>query len=439
MWRVFLSMLAAAAGLVAVATIGLYFYERPTMLRIAVPRGSDYQKLLVILNQEFVREREDIRFRIVPTGDEKAATKAISERHADLAVVRSDISMPTNAETVLIFAHYSVVVVAPPGKSFANFSNLRGKTVVVVETETSGDANRDLLAMIESEYSIAPGDIKAVSVTPNDLAKLLGELPVDALFVFGPFNSPQILDAIKIISGGDGVSRAPDFVPILEASALAQKFPGLEANQILRGAFGGSPPRPSENVETVGGTARLVARNDLDNSTVAEVTRLVLANRAVAATTVPIANHIEAPSTDKGKVLPTHPGAAAFLDGEEETFFDKYSDMIYIGAMVGGVIVSGLATLASRLAVSGHVRFDQLLETALTILKSGREADSLEALAKLKIQIDEILTRSLAAAEMPKLDNHQLAALTLAVQQARLAIADRRSELGVRRLPRPPA
>ncbi len=439
MWRVFLSMLAAAAGLVAVATIGLYFYERPTMLRIAVPRGSDYQKLLVILNQEFVREREDIRFRIVPTGDEKAATKAISERHADLAVVRSDISMPTNAETVLIFAHYSVVVVAPPGKSFANFSNLRGKTVVVVETETSGDANRDLLAMIESEYSIAPGDIKAVSVTPNDLAKLLGELPVDALFVFGPFDSPQILDAIKIISGGDGVSRAPDFVPILEASALAQKFPGLEANQILRGAFGGSPPRPSENVETVGGTARLVARNDLDNSTVAEVTRLVLANRAVAATTVPIANHIEAPSTDKGKVLPTHPGAAAFLDGEEETFFDKYSDMIYIGAMVGGVIVSGLATLASRLAVSGHVRFDQLLETALTILKSGREADSLEALAKLEIQIDEILTRSLAAAEMPKLDNHQLAALTLAVQQARLAIADRRSELGVRRLPRPPA
>ena len=41
---------------------------------------------------------------------------------------------------------------------------------------------------------------------------------------------------------------------------------------------------------------------------------------------------------------------------------------------------------------------------------------------------------SLAAADMPKLDGHQLAALTLAVQQARLAIADRRLGL-VRRLP----
>jgi TRAP-type uncharacterized transport system substrate-binding protein len=437
MWRVLLAILAALAAMVAVAIIALYFYERPTTLRIAVPRGSDYQKLLVVLNQEFVREREDIRFRIVPTGDEKAASKAISQGHADLAVVRSDISMPTNAQTALILAHYSVVVVAPPGKKFANFADLRGKTIAVVETETSGDANRNLLATIESEYSIAPQDIKTVDVTPNDLAGLLPERPIDALFVFGPFDSPQISDAVQIMSGGDGAG-APDFVPILEASALAQKFPGLEATQILRGAFGGSPPRPSGNVETVGATVRLVARNDLANSTVGDVTRLVLANRAVAATTVLIANHIEAPSTEKGEVLPTHPGAAAFLDGEEETFFDKYSDIIYIGAMIGSVLVSGLATLASRLAVSGHARFDQLLEKALNILKSGREADSLEALAKLEIQIDEILTRSLATAQMPKLDNHQLAALTLAVQQARLAIADRRSELGARSPSRPP-
>ena len=113
--------------------------------------------------------------------------------------------------------------------------------------------------------------------------------------------------------------------------------------------------------------------------------------------------------------------------------------MIYIGAMIGSVIISGLATLASRVAVSGHARFDQLLESALTILKSGREADSMEALARLEIQIDEILTRSLAAGAMPKLDNHQLAALAFAVQQARLAIADRRSELGARLSPRPPA
>ncbi|MCI4681559.1 TAXI family TRAP transporter solute-binding subunit [Candidatus Rhodoblastus alkanivorans] len=432
MWRLSLLILAAAAGLVAVATIGFYFYERPTTLRVAVPHGSEYQKLLVILNQEFVRSHEDIRLRIVPTTDETAASKTISEDHADLAVVRSDIPMPTNAATALILAHYSVVIVAPPGKTFANFSELKGRTIGVVETEMSGEANRRLLQTIESQYSIGPGEIKAIGVAPNNLAKFLRGRQIDALFVFGPFDSPQVSGPVKIVSESGAASGAPVFVPILEASALAERFPGLDATQILRGAFGGSPSRPPENISTIGATVRLVARNDLDNSTVGETTRLILADRALAAATVPIANHIEAPSTDKGEVLPTHPGAAAFLDGEEETFFDKYSDMIYIGAMVASVLISGLATLASRLTVSGFARFDQLMEKALTILKSGRKADSLETLAKLEIQIDEILTRSLAAAEMPKLDNHQLAALTLAVQQARLAIADRRSELGGR-------
>ncbi len=439
MWRLFLAMLAAVAGLVAVATISLYFYERPTILKIAVPHGGEYQKLLVILNQEFVRGHEDIRLRIVPTIDEAAASKAISEGHVDLAVVRSDIPMPTNASTALILARDSVVIVAPPGKNFANFSDLKGQTIGVIATENSGDANRRLLATIESQYSMEPKEIKIIDVTPANLARFLRDRQIDALFVFGPVDSPQISGPVTAVSDSGGALGGPVFVPVLEASALAERTPGLEANQILRGAFGGSPSRPPENVPTIGATVRLVARNDLDNSTVGELTRLILADRAVAAATVPIANHIEAPSTNKGEVLPTHPGAATFLDGEEETFFDKYSDMIYIGAMIGSVIISGLATLASRVAVSGHARFDQLLESALTILKSGREADSMEALARLEIQIDEILTRSLAAGAMPKLDNHQLAALTLAVQQARLAIADRRSELGARLSPRPPA
>ena len=140
-----------------------------------------------------------------------------------------------------------------------------------------------------------------------------------------------------------------------------------------------------------------------------------------------MANHIEAPETDKGGVLPTHPGAAAFIDGEEETFFERYSDMIYIGAMIGSVLISSIAALASRLAVRGYERFDLLMEHALTILKAGREAVDAPTLSRLELEIDEILTQSLASGA--KLDGHQLAALTLAIQQARLAIADRRAEI----------
>jgi hypothetical protein len=430
--RRFLSLvLAAGAALVALAIIGIYFYERPTQLRVAVPRGGEFQKLMSALSQEFIRGHEDIRFKIVATADEKAAAKAIEDGNVELSVVRSDIAMPTNAQTALIFGHFSAIVLAPPGSPFTNFSDLSGKRVAVIETEPSGEANRNLLATIESQYSLPPDAIRKIPVSPSELPKLLHAGEIDAVFVSGLIDATHIADVVNAVSKDAAVPGAPVFVPVREAKAIAEKFPGLEESEILRGAFGGSPSRPAENIETIGATVRLVAENDLDNSTVGEVTRLILAHRAAAATMTSVANHIEAPSTDKGEVLPTHPGAAAFLDGDQESFFDKYSDLIYISAMVGSILVSGFATLASRMAVSGYVRFDRLMENALTILKAGREATDLETLAKLEIQIDEILTQSLAAGEMPKLDGHQLAALTLAVQQARLAISDRRSELSL--------
>jgi len=91
------------------------------------------------------------------------------------------------------------------------------------------------------------------------------------------------------------------------------------------------------------------------------------------------------------------------------------------------VLISSIAALASRLAVRGYERFDLLMEHALTIMKSGREAGDAPSLLRLELEIDEILTQSLAGGA--KLDGHQIAALTLAIQQARLAIADRRIQV----------
>jgi hypothetical protein len=216
------------------------------------------------------------------------------------------------------------------------------------------------------------------------------------------------------------------FLAIGDAAAMAKKNRGVEATSLLRGAFGGAPSLPAENIDTIGATLRLVADNDLANSVVGELVRQTLAHRTAVAAKVPVANAMETPETDKGEALPTHPGAAAFIDNEEETFFERYSDAIYIGAMVVSMLASVGATLISRMTVKGYEQFDLLLEQALEILKNAREAEDLEVLRLLELQIDEILTHTLASGRIPKLDGHQLAGLTLAVEQARLAIKDRR-------------
>jgi TRAP-type uncharacterized transport system substrate-binding protein len=429
MRRSVLLLIALGTGLVALTAIGLYFYERPTFLKVAVPRGGESQKLFVALNQELIKTHADLRLHLVPANDLSATAKAMADGAVDLAVVRSDIAMPTNAATALILSHPLAMIAAPHGATYANFSDLKGKRVAIVASEISGDANRKLLETIGAQYALPPDAIDRKWVDLADLPPLLESGEIDAVFAFGAFDSPQIVEIVQLLSHLAQPPESPVFIPIHESTAMAKRYPGLEAAEILRGAFGGTPSRPAENVETIGATLRLVARNDLANATVGDVTDLILANRAAAAATAPMANHIEAPETDKGEALPTHPGAAAFLDNEEQSFFEKYSDVIYIGAMIGSVLISSLVALASRMTVRGYARFDELMEQALTILKAGREADDAQALNRLELEIDEILTQSLAAAQMPKLDGHQLAALTLAVQQARLAIADRRAEL----------
>ena len=51
---------------------------------------------------------------------------------------------------------------------------------------------------------------------------------------------------------------------------------------------------------------------------------------------------IEKPDTDKDAAVTVHPGAAAYLDGELKTFFDRYSDLLYWGLMAMSVLGSGL-------------------------------------------------------------------------------------------------
>ena len=429
MQRILLIAVAMATGLVALFIIGFYFYERPTVLRVATPKGSESQKLLTALNQQFMRTHADLRFRLVPVADVRAAAKAMDDGAADLAVVRSDVEMPTDAQTALILTHKYAVVAAPPGSTYANIAELKGKKIAIITSDSSAEGNQRLLEAIETEYDLSPNSLIKRPTTAADLAGLLHAGEADAVLAVGGFNSPQLAEVVQILAQSVSPPGEPVFVPILESNAIAKKFPGFETTEILRGAFGGSPSRPASNVETIGVTLRLVARTDLAYSIVGDVTRLILANRAVVVAAAPLANHIEAPSTDKGEVLPTHPGAAAYLDGEEETFFEKYSDVIYIGAMVGSVLLSGMATLASRMTVRGYARFDLMMEQALTIIKAGREAIDLASLDGLELEIDDILTQSLAAGQIPKLDVHQLAAMGLAVQQARLAIADRRAVL----------
>src|SRR5262249_50329889 len=105
-------------------------------------------------------------------------------------------------------------------------------------------------------------------------------------------------------------------------------------------AFTSSPARPEDKVETVEVNHLIVAQKSLSETTVATLTRQLFSAKPTLAREIPAAGKIEKPETDKDAAIPAHPGAAAYIDGNERSFMDKYSDYLWGGVLLLSVLGS---------------------------------------------------------------------------------------------------
>jgi TRAP-type uncharacterized transport system substrate-binding protein len=426
MRRVVLLSIAGALALAAAIVLFVYLYERPTVLRVAVVHGSEDQDIMAAAAQDFVRERETIHLLVAPVDDLAASAAALEHGRADLAIVRSDVAMPTNGETVLIMRRSAGLFLAPPGSAINSIADLRGRKIGVVHDPLlSHAANLNLLDTILAQYDIPESAVGTVTLSVGEIEKDLDSKAIDAVLAFGMPGSDKLSEAVAAVTRASG--GKPVFIGVPEAEGIAQRSPNYESIEIVRGLFPGAAPQPIKSFHTLGVSTRLVARSTLNDTVVGDLTRILLAARPRLALRVPVAARIVAPETDKGAVLPVHPGAAAYLDDEAESFFEKYSDAFYIGAMVLSVMGSALAALASRFSQMQREGTGETIRRLLEILREAREADQIGTLDRLEREADIILEEALTA---PNGNNGpDLGALSLAVEQARHAIGERRKIL----------
>ncbi|WP_131195678.1 TAXI family TRAP transporter solute-binding subunit [Lichenihabitans psoromatis] len=413
-------------ALVLLIVSGVVFYERPTVLKVAVSStdAEDYD-LMGAAAKVLKRGHYPIRLKLVPTDGVTAAASALDHGAADLAIVRADVAMPSSGETVVLLHKDIALMLAPFGSGIEKVSDLADKRIGIL-SQRLGD--RNVLETTLAQYDIAPAGVKMVPLAAAGVADAIRSKSIDAVFAVGKVSDATMAGVVKSVTkAGDG---APIFIPVAEAAAIAQRSPAFESIEVVRGAFGGNPPRPTDDVDTLGITYRMVADADLSQGVVASVTRFLLSERVALAQLAPGARSIEAPSTDKGAPFPVHPGTAAYIDDEEETFLDRYSDLIYIGAMVLGVLASGMTAIMSRFGPQSSVRIEDLLSRLLLVFKQVRAAGTLGSLDDFEREVDEIVAAALDDACLRGLDERRVAALNMAVEQVRAAIRDRRENLG---------
>jgi TRAP transporter TAXI family solute receptor len=424
-------VLAGVLAIVGTLAGAYYFAMRPVTLRVAVgPASSDDLRVVQALTQAFAQAHSQIRLRPIQTDSATASAQTLAEGKADLAIIRGDLNVPKNAQAVATLRKNVAVLWVPPpikgkkaGPKITKITQLSGRRVGVIGRT---QANVDLLKVILQQYGVDPGKVEVVQFPTGEAAEAIRTQKADAWLAAGPVNSRITAEAIAA-STRDG--RSPTFLAIDSAEAIAQNHPAYEASEIPAGAFGGSPDRPEEEVKTISFSHHIVARKDLSETTVAAFTRQLFAIRQTVMTEFPLAAKIETPDTDKDAAIPVHPGAAAFVDGEEKTFLDRYSDYIWWGLMALSAMGSVGAWFAGYLKKDERNNNSSLRERLLEMIAAARRSDSLEGLDQMQAEADDILRDTLHCFEHGSIEEGALTAFNIALEQFHHAVADRKALL----------
>jgi TRAP transporter TAXI family solute receptor len=426
-------MLAGVLAIVGALAAGYYFAMRPVTLRIAVgPANSDDIRVVQTLAQALNNQANSlVRLRPMQTEGATASALALAEGKADLAIIRGDLEVPKNAQAVATLRKNIVALwVAPAAKvkgkkappKITKIAQLAGRRIGVVDRT---QANVNLLNVILQQYGVDPAKVDIIQYPANEAIEAIRSQKADAYLAAGPVNSKITTDAITASTREGG---APTFLAIDAAEAIAQNHPAYEASEIPAGSLGGAD-RPEEEVKTISFSHHIVARRGISEATIAAFTRQLFAVRQSLKNEFPLAAKIETPDTDKDATIPVHPGAAAFVDGEEKTFLDRYSDYIWWGLMGLSAMGSAGAWFAGYLKKDERSSNTSQRERLLDMLAAARRCDSTDELDQMQAEADDILRDTLHCFEHGAIEEGSLTAFNIALEQFHNAVADRKALL----------
>ena len=408
-----------------------YYLSLPTRLTIAVgPPESDDVKMVEAIAHRLQTRHDPIQLKVTTTNGSPQSVEAIDTGKTDLAVTRGDLPKQPNAGVMLTLHRDAVLILATRASKIKKIPDLKGRKVGVVRVNTGSDVtsiNTELFKSVLSYYSIPDTDLSIIPVTISDVVRAVAANEFEALFVVTPAGEAVAVKAVEAMAKGD--PAGPVFVPISEPDALVFKYPNLVKDEIVRGAYGGQPAKPATSIETISVPHNIVASNSLADNTVADLTRSIFRMKTVLTREVRLAARIQAPSTDKDAASPLHPGAAAYIDDEEQSFFDRYGDIFYIGSMLLGVFASAIAALFSRSNSAARKAALDVLEHGLALLSKSRAVKSLSEIEPLETEADRLLAQVVRNAAGAHLNTGDIASFNLTLQQIRDTLQTKRATL----------
>jgi TRAP-type uncharacterized transport system substrate-binding protein len=424
-------LLAGVFCIVAGAALISYrFYRQPTTLTVAVGSfDGEAQRIASIIAGRLAMTDSPVRLKVDKSGNALDAAKAFAAGTTDLAVVRADAGDLSQARTVAFTARGVVMIVAPPGSPITSIAKLRDHTVGVV----GGEINHGVVEVLKKEYDLGRANVVFKDIAPSDARRAVQAKEVSALLLVVPLTE-KYLSLVKSLFR-EGPNLSPVLIPIDAAGAIADIKGPYESFDIPKGILRGAPPVPEEDVTTLRVGYYLVANRHLNSGLTTDLTKKLMAVRRDLVNEQPLLTGLAAPDLDPDAFLAVHPGAAAYYNGTQEHFMDKYGDAIYLTPMVLGGIASVFAAawrfLGVRSGETTQTTFDALCGLPGRIRKIDNETE----LAAIEDDVDAVLRAQLLRSVEQEEGASDTAVLIAAAHRIDNLIHHRRTLLAARASP----
>lgn len=411
-----IAVLAAGAGL-----LGWRWYAKPVTLTVAVGSlDGEASRLVSAIARRLTQSGAPVRFSMIETGSALEAAGTFASGKADLAVMRGDAGDLSQAQVVAIIAKAAVLLVAPPGSQVTDLAELKRATIGVI----GGDINRRIVKALTDEYDLAKANVTFRDIAPADARKALETKEVRAILVVVPL-AEKYLTLIRGLFP-QTQKTAPVLIAIEQAGAIAGRERALESFDVPKGTLRGAPPVPADDLTTLRTTFYLVARKKLDNDLVSSLAESLMNARRDLLPEMPILSQIAAPDTDADAYLPVHPGAAAFYNGTQESFLDKWGNIIFLTPMILGALASVLAAAWKFMRAGQPLTQEQALDALYALGQRIRLGSSEAELDEIEQEIDRVLLAQRKREALGEEGAREVVALNVAAHRLENLIHDRR-------------
>jgi TRAP-type uncharacterized transport system substrate-binding protein len=357
-----LRRVAVVFGATCLILAGWYYLTAPQTFRVAVgPEGSPQHRYLQAMARALREAQKPFRLELVTVPGSAAAGALLDGRKVDLAVLRSDNNTSLEARSLAVLEKRSLVIVTRKDSGIASISDLKGRTTAILEP--GFDPNLPIIERILAHYGIRTPAANVQELNARDFAQ--APKTYDAYIVIADPASGAAKEAIDAIMKREEADL--DFVAVPAPDGLTMRLREVQKVSVPEGAFGGSPPSPSETLETVALTYELTASSNISQADGTALLTALIDLRTRMRRLVPShALDVEPPPVDQPRRFLPHVGAAAYVnDDEAQTFLETYSDQIWLGLFIlsiAGSSVTGFLAWSgffdaphSRRAIHGRV------------------------------------------------------------------------------------